>query len=122
MATHTEGNKRTFIATTALEPFRLVTVDSSGQVGYTGLAGAFDGSTDDRANTALDPVSVRLRSASGTHKLTASKSIAAGALVYPVANGKITDASNATVVGRALEAASGDGSVIEVLVFNTNAV
>jgi hypothetical protein len=54
----------------------------------------------------------------GTAKVTANAAISAGALVFYDANGRIgtTSASN-TAVGIALEAASGAGSVIEVMMF-----
>lgn len=61
--------------------------------------------------------SVYLRTAAGTVQMVASKSITSGAAVYTAANGKVSDAqgTGAFAVGQALEAASGDGSIIEVL-------
>lgn len=59
---------------------------------------------------------VILSSASGTTPMVASAAISAGALVYTAASGKIgASASTAYIVGTALEAATADGDVIEVL-------
>jgi hypothetical protein len=61
-------------------------------------------------------VSVRLKNSSGTARFTAASSFAYGAQVYGVAAGKVDDvASGNLLVGTALEAASGDGSQVEVL-------
>ena len=64
-----------------------------------------------------DVVALRHRTAQGTAKMVASGPITAGAKVYTAASGKITAtwATSARLRGIALEAASGDGSVIEVL-------
>lgn len=65
-----------------------------------------------------DVASVRHLKPGETVKLTAVQAITANADVYRAAGGKITDAQFATEdrLGIALEAGSGDGSVIEVLV------
>lgn len=117
MATSYNNGIKSFRGTTALAENRLVIMAAAGTMGYAANAGSFDGSTINNCVNAGDQVSVKLRCGPGTHILTASKSITAGALVYTDANGKITDAANAQVVGRALQAASGDGSQIEVNVF-----
>lgn len=57
---------------------------------------------------------VRTRPA-GTLIMITSKAVAAGALVYATAGGKVTDASGTPLEGRALSASSGDGGRIEVL-------
>jgi len=64
-----------------------------------------------------DHGSVYLRTAAGTVQMVASKSIAVGAPVYTAASGKVSDAQGvgAFAIGEALEAASGDGAIIEVL-------
>lgn len=61
-----------------------------------------------------DDVTLRLRSA-GTSKVTVATSVTVGAVLYKAANGKLgTTATSSVAVARALEAASGDGSIIEV--------
>jgi len=63
-----------------------------------------------------DEISVALLSKQGTVKMVASKSIAAGALVYSVALGKVSDAAASTsfLQGIAKEAAAANNDVIEV--------
>lgn len=60
---------------------------------------------------------VLLRTANGTVPMIAAGAIAAGAVVYTAASGKINDvqATGAFRVGIALEAATADGDVIEIL-------
>jgi hypothetical protein len=60
------------------------------------------------------PATVRLRTAQGTQKFVANGAITAGDLVYAAAAGKV-GASGTVLIGEALETASGDGAVIEVL-------
>ena len=66
-------------------------------------------------------ISVKLRGASGTHKMIAVEALAIGATVYTEASGKVQDTAAATsfIVGTALEAATADGDIIEVL-YNTH--
>lgn len=61
-----------------------------------------------------EPLAVRLWTAEGTRKMVANAAIASGAPVYAAASGKV-GASGSLYVGRALEAASADGDVIEVM-------
>jgi len=61
-----------------------------------------------------DVVSVRLRTAQGTCKMVASEAITACAPIYAAASGKVAS-SGTVLIGYAITAASGDGSVIEVL-------
>ena len=60
--------------------------------------------------------SVRLRTADGTSAMIASEAISAGATVYTAADGKVgPSATGAFQIGTALEAATADGDIIEVL-------
>lgn len=59
-------------------------------------------------------VAVRAWEHGGSHKCVASAAITAGAKVYAAAGGKIA-ASGTLLIGTALDAASGNNSVIEVL-------
>lgn len=74
------------------------------------------------AAAAADPVSVLTETKQGTMVLVAAGAISQNALVYPAASGKVS----ATVKGAprwiALEAAAGDGSVIECMRFNSAVV
>ena len=69
--------------------------------------------------TAAGPCTVRLSSAQGTRKMVASGVISKNDVVYAAASGKIS-ASGTVIEGRALEAASADGDVIEVLPLGDN--
>lgn len=84
--------------------------------GALALAGAADVElgTMEVACTAAGPTTVRLRSAKGTCKMVASAAITAGVTVYAAASGKIASSGTVTI-GTALEAATADGDVIEVL-------
>lgn len=59
-------------------------------------------------------VSIRLWGHGGSHKCVASGVVAAGQKVYAAAGGKVA-ASGTLLIGTALDAATGDGSTIEVL-------
>ena len=59
-------------------------------------------------------IDVRMYDHGGTLKMTASGAITAGAKVYAAASGKIA-ATGTLLIGTALDAATGDGSVIEVV-------
>lgn len=111
-----EGNHKTFTNgnTARTQYVRLVLT-----AGVLELAGATDkeiGIATRRieADVAGD---VLLTTANGTAPMVAAGAISAGANVYTAASGKINDvqAAGAYYVGRALEAATADGDVIEVL-------
>lgn len=70
--------------------------------------------TMDSPATAAGPCTVRLRTAQGTCKMVANAAITSGASVYAAAAGKIAP-SGSILLGIALEAATADGDVIEVL-------
>jgi hypothetical protein len=65
---------------------------------------------------------IRLDSVAGTSKMMVSGAISAGANVYPDDDGKITATINGTCIGKALEAATADGDIIEVLPYVEDAV
>lgn len=81
-----------------------------------GFVDSFYGAAADLA--AGDKVTVRLNNAPGTHEaiVTVDTGIVAGTVLYDVAGGKLTDDSaTGTARAIALESASGDDAVIEVL-------
>lgn len=110
-------NVKGFEADEAIALYARVKLDSDGKITNAGLADKEIGTAQQEAFAAGDIVSVKLRSGSGTHKMIASEALAAGAVVYTEASGKVQDTAQATsfIVGTALEAASADGDVIEVL-------
>lgn len=111
-----EGNHKTFTnGATARTQYLRVKLSA----GVLELAGASDrelGITTRRIEASV-PGDVLLRTANGTVPMVAAGAIAQGATVYTAASGKINDvqASGAFRVGIALEAATADGDVIEVL-------
>jgi predicted pyridoxine 5'-phosphate oxidase superfamily flavin-nucleotide-binding protein len=72
------------------------------------------GTTENAATFVDEPVGVRLISAHGTRKVVANGAISLGALVYCAAAGKV-GSSGTVPFGVALEAATADNDIIEVL-------
>jgi len=88
--------------------------------GAIATAGALEQSigTMDRTCVAAGPCTIRLKSAEGTRKMVAAAAISAGAYVYGAASGKVSSVANPNIEGIALEAATADNDVIEVLTVN----
>lgn len=113
MAQFTEGPTRTFTAGAAIAAHLRVKL-SSGELAAAGASDVELGTMEVASFADNDVVPVRLRTAEGTCKMTASEAITAGNPVYAAASGKV--ASTGTVYcGTALEAATANGDVIEVL-------
>jgi hypothetical protein len=117
MSQYVDGNEKTFVADEAIAKHLRVKLDADGRVTIAGLAEKEIGTTVTPAFAAGDEVTVRLRTAAGTHKMTAIEGLAIGATVYTETGGKVQDTAQATSfqVGTALEAATADGDIIEVL-------
>jgi hypothetical protein len=117
MSQYVDGNTKTFIADEAIAVHLRVKLDTDGRVTIAGLTDKEIGTVVTPAFAAGDPVTVRLRTASGTHKMVAIEACAIGAVLYTETNGKVQDTAQATSfqIGTALEAAGADGDVIEVL-------
>jgi hypothetical protein len=108
---------RSFIASFAAVKGQRVMLNSSGGVD---LATAVNGVTigvvtQDCASG--DSVTVKLLTAPGTFEVTANGAITAGAVCYGGASGKLspTSVSSNTASFRAIEAATADGDLIEVI-------
>lgn len=108
---------KAFEADEAISQYARVKLDSDGKITNAGLTDKEIGTATRAAFAAGDIIDVRLRTAAGTHKMLVSEALAAGATVYTEASGKVQDTAQATAfqVGTALEAATADGDVIEVL-------
>lgn len=117
MSQYNDTPYKTFVADEAIAVNLRVKLDSDGRVTVAGLADKEVGTAVTPAFAAGDTISVKLRGSVGTHKMVAIEALAAGATVYTEANGKVQDTAAATSfqVGTALEAATADGDVIEVL-------
>ncbi len=113
MSQHYYGPTRSFASTAALNRFRRVAL-TAGVLAYAGATTAGLG-TLEVATTTVDQVgSVRLWNAEGTRQMVADGAISANADVFAAADGKIT-ASGSVKIGVAMQAASIDGDIIEVL-------
>ncbi len=62
-----------------------------------------------------DLVAVELKNVGKTFKCVASEALAVNAALYAADDGKVADTVSGNVIGTALEAATADGDVIEVL-------
>lgn len=108
---------RSFIASFTGSKGQRVKLNSSGGVD---LADATNGSgigVLDQDATSGYPVTVKLFTAPGTFEVSVTGAVAAGAVLYPAANGALspTSVSSNTAAFRALEAATASGDIIEVI-------
>ena len=105
---------RTFTAAEALAAHRRVKLSTLvGEVEYADAADDFIGVTEDAA-AIQTPVAVKLHNAPGTVEVECAGAILVNTTIYGAADGKVASASTGTdKFGKALEAGSGDGAVIE---------
>ena len=114
MSQFTDGNVKAFAAGEALAAYHLVKLSSEDVVAYAAAGDNWLGVTEEAAAINTN-VAIRLRTASGTVKMTAAGAFSAGAIVYTADDGKIDDTAVGQPVGVALEAATADGDVVEVV-------
>jgi hypothetical protein len=116
MSQYVDSNTKAFTAAGTIKQYARVTLGSGGTITEAGLAVKEIGTAMQPAVTG-DTISVRLRTAMGTHKMIAVEALAIGATLYSEAAGKVQDTAEATSfqVGTALEAATADGDIIEVM-------
>lgn len=121
MSQYTNIGVKAFTAGAAIGQYIRVVL-TSGVLQIAGLTDREIGVTEEEAFASGEIIGVRLRTAQGTVKMTAIEAISTEAIVYTETDGKVQDTSQATSypIGTALEAASGDGSIIEVLRFNSD--
>lgn len=117
MSQYVESNCKTFEADEAIAKYLRVKLDSDGKITTAGATDKDIGTAESEAFAAGDDIAVRLSSATGTQKCVAAGAITVGAAVHTAASGKVNDtqATGAFVYGIALEGASADGDIIEVL-------
>ena len=117
MSQFVEGNMKTFTSGATIPAFSRVILTS----GELAVAGLTDGPSTVLGTTEVDCVdgdyvAVRLSTATGTRKVIAAAAISQGANVYTAADGEVsTTANTAYMVGIALEAATADQDIIEIL-------
>lgn len=116
MSQYVETACKAFTAGVAIPKHSRVIL-SSGVLAIAGLAEKEIGTAEVAAFAAGDVIPVRLRTAQGTCKMIAIEALAQMAPVYTETDGKVQDTAQATsfLIGVALEAATADGDIIEVL-------
>lgn len=122
MSQQNESGLKAFTATEALEAFRRVklTAGSGTAVEYADAGEEFVGLTQNKVALG-GVVTVALRSAARSYKATAAGAVVVGATLYGANDGKVDDAASGNAIGTALEAASGDDSIFEILLDNASA-
>ena len=116
MSQYVDANTKPFTAAGTIKQYARVTLGSGGTITEAGLA-VKDIGTAMQPAVSGDTISVRLRTAMGTHKMIAVEALAIGAALYTEAAGKVQDTAETTAfqIGTALEAATADGDIIEVM-------
>lgn len=112
--------KKAFDTSAAVEAKRLVSRDANGEVAHNdGTATNFVPGVTDYAAGSGEVVGLSLLNRGGTVEMTAAGPFAINAKVYAMPAGKIDElpvaAGDYRYIGRAMEAATADGDVVEVL-------
>ena len=117
MSEFSEGPTKTFKTSAAIPQFARVKYEAAGTVAVAGVADKDIGVATREAFASGEAIAVRLRSAAGTMKCIAAGPVTNGAEVNTAASGKVDDAaaSGSFNMGIALDAATADGDIIEVL-------
>lgn len=121
MSQRDDSGFKTYEADEAITLYSRVKLDSDGKITNAGLTDKSIGTLQTAAAIAAgDFVSVKLRSAAGTHKVRVKEALAAGATLYSEADGEVQDTAQATafIEGTALEAATAEDDVVEMLYNN----
>ncbi len=105
----------TLTATAAIAAKRLVKLASGAAVVSTATGTDLPIGVNDYAVAAAGTASVKLLNAGQSFEITASGAISVDDLVYGAAAGKITATTGGPAIGIALEAATADGDIIEIL-------
>lgn len=114
MSQQVDGNTKAFTTGEAVEAFRRVKLDGSGNIVYSDSGDDWIGTTEEAVAISLS-CSVRLRTASGTRKITAAGAFSINALLYGADDGKVDDVAIGQSVFRAIEAATATGDIVEAI-------
>jgi hypothetical protein len=109
----TEGQKKTLTSGEALATRRRIKFSASTAV-YADAGESANGVTEFAVADAT-PVACRLVNGPGTFEMTAAGAIAAGAIIFGAADGKVSLAPSGQPIGIAIEAATADGDQIECI-------
>lgn len=104
----------TLVAGEALEAFRRVKLDASGNVIYSDAGEAYLGFTKLKVASG-EQVTVELKNEAKSFKMVAADSFAINAALYGAADGKVSDTAVGNQIGTAIEAAGADLDVVEAL-------
>lgn len=117
MSQRDDSGFKTFIAGEAIPLYSRVKLHTDGTVLMAGLAEKSIGTLQTAPGVSGQPVSVKLRTASGTHKVRVKEAVAVAAPLYSEAAGEVQDTAEATAFleMQALEAATAEDDVIEAL-------
>jgi hypothetical protein len=108
-----EGQKMTLTSGEALVAKRRIKFSASTAV-YADAGESANGVTE-YGVAITTPVEVRLINGPGTFEMTAAGAIAAGAIIFGAADGKVSLAPSGQPIGIAIEAATADGDIIECI-------
>jgi hypothetical protein len=117
MSQYDDSGYKAFKAAGAITIYDRVKLSAADTVDVAGLAEIEIGTAQNAAFAANDLVNVKLRTAPGTHKMRMKDTGSAAATVYTEAAGEaqFTATNTAYVIGIALEAATAENDIIEVL-------
>jgi hypothetical protein len=122
MAQYVDSQTKAFTAAGTISQYQRVVLGSGGTITAAVLADKEIGIAQN-AGVSGEVINVRLRTAQGTHKAIAAASIAAGANVFSAAAGKVSvSATGAFNLGVALEAATANNDIIEIMYYTPGAV
>lgn len=121
MADVNETGKKTFFAAEPLAAYRRVkfVAGSGTRVEYAGAGAEHVGVTLGKQDKIGGAIEVALTNKPGTVKIEAAGSFAAGADLYGAADGKASATPAGSKIGQPTSAASGAGSIVELVVENT---
>jgi len=120
MSQREDSGFKSFSAGEAIPLYSRVKLHTDGTVLMAGLAEKSIGTLQTDAGVSGQPVSVKLRSAAGTHKVRVKEAVAIAANLYSEAAGEVQDTAETTAFLEmtALEAATAEDDVVEALYHN----